>query len=86
MLIHILMQKAAGAAVARSAQAMDARPHSSYRTVVCRRAEATERDILTGTRLAVDRLVGESNERRDGGSQPWILTKYSSARMSDSMC
>ena len=58
MPIHILMQNAAGAVVARSAQATDARPHSSYRTVVCRRAEATERDILTGTSLAVDGLVG----------------------------
>ena len=53
-----LMPNAAGAVVSRSAQATDARPHSSYRTALCRRDEATERDTLTGTRLAVDRLVG----------------------------
>ena len=52
------MQNTIGAVVARSVQSTDARPHSSYRTVVCKRAEATERDILTGTRLALDRLVG----------------------------
>ena len=75
MLIRILMQKAADAVVARAAQATDARPHSSDRTVVCRRAEATERDILTGTRLAVDRLVGESREPKDGCCHPMDAAK-----------